>query len=187
MQQIGIIVSTIHEAIKFNMPQGISTVLSQYNLREPKEEQSATRRQLPTKTKIRLQDLLRTYADVFVWTTAHMMGVPRTVTIRGAAFNTEYRINELKHLELVKQKKRSLAPEKNEAIHTQVEDLTKANILREVKYQTWVSNPIIMKKASGRWKLFVDFTDINKACSKEHHLLPMIEQKVEDLHRDRLK
>ncbi|GJV81092.1 reverse transcriptase domain-containing protein [Tanacetum coccineum] len=120
-------------------------------------------------------------------TTAHITGVPRIVTIGGESFNTEHRINELKHLEPVKQKKRSLAPERNKAIHTQVEELTKANILREVKYQTWVSNPVIVKKASERWKLCVDFMDINKACPKEHHSLPMIEQKVEDLHRHRLK
>nr|GEZ84799.1 hypothetical protein [Tanacetum cinerariifolium] len=145
MQQIGIVVSTIYEAIKFYMPQGISTVLSQYNPREPKEEHRATSeehqeevkgilscvdieerivindqypkqriaigRQLPTKTKIRLQDLLRTYVDVFAWTTAHMTGVPRTVTIGGETFNIEHIINELKHLEPVKQKKRSLTPE----------------------------------------------------------------------------
>ncbi|GJY18679.1 reverse transcriptase domain-containing protein [Tanacetum coccineum] len=116
-----------------------------------------------------------------------MMGVPRTVTIGREAFNTEHKINELKHLEPVKQKKRCLAPERNKVIHTQVEELTKVNILREVKYQTWVTNPVIVKKASERWKLCVDFTDINKACPKEHHSLPMIEQKVEDLHRHRLK
>nr|GEX31746.1 reverse transcriptase domain-containing protein [Tanacetum cinerariifolium] len=51
----------------------------------------------------------------------------------------------------------------------------------------WVSNPVIVKKASGRWKLYVDFTDINKACPKEHQSLPMIEQKVKDLHMHRLK
>ncbi|GJY30358.1 reverse transcriptase domain-containing protein [Tanacetum coccineum] len=147
----------------------------------------ATGRQLLTKIKIRLQDLLRAYTDVFAWTTAHMTGVPRTIMIGGEAFNTEHKVNELKHLEPVKQKKRSLALERNEAIHTQVEELAKANILREVKNQTWVSNPVIMKKANGRWKLCIDFTDINKACPKEHHSLPMIEQKVEDLHRHRLK
>nr|GEX80226.1 reverse transcriptase domain-containing protein [Tanacetum cinerariifolium] len=144
-------------------------------------------RQLPTKTKIRLHDLLRTYVDVFAWTTAHMTRVPRTLTIGGETFNTEHRINDLKHLVPVKQKKRSLTPERNEAIQTQVEELTKANILREVKYQTWISNPFIVKKASGRWKLCADFTDINKAYPKEQHSLPKIEQKVEDLRMHRLK
>nr|GFA12725.1 hypothetical protein [Tanacetum cinerariifolium] len=121
MQQIGIVVFTIHKAIKFYTPHGIGTVLSQYNPREPKEKQRVTSeehqeevkgilscvdteerivvndqypeqtitigRQLPTKTKIRLQDLLRTYVDVFVWTTAHMKGDPRIVTIGGETFN----------------------------------------------------------------------------------------------------
>ncbi|GJZ94651.1 hypothetical protein Tco_0666854 [Tanacetum coccineum] len=39
---MGIVVSTIHRAIKFYTPQGIGTVLSQYNPREQKEEQRAT-------------------------------------------------------------------------------------------------------------------------------------------------
>nr|GEU73255.1 hypothetical protein [Tanacetum cinerariifolium] len=93
------------------------------------EQTIAIGRQLPTKFKIRLQDLLRVYVDVFAWITAHMTGVPRTILIGGKAFNTEHRVNELKHLEPVKQKKRSLTPERNKAIHTQVEDLANANIL----------------------------------------------------------
>ncbi|GJV29965.1 reverse transcriptase domain-containing protein [Tanacetum coccineum] len=91
------------------------------------------------------------------------------------------------HVEPVKQKKGSLALERNEAIHTQVEELTKTNILREVKYQTWVSNPVIAKKADGRWKLCIDFTDINKVCPKENHPLPATESKVEYIHQHRFK
>ncbi|GJX31841.1 hypothetical protein Tco_0241696 [Tanacetum coccineum] len=116
-----------------------------------------------------------------------MTGVPMTIIIGGEAFNTDHRINELKHLDPVKQKKRSLAPERNEAIHIQVKELTHVNILREVKYQTWVSYLVIVKKTNGRWKLCVDFTDTNKACPKEHHPPPVAEQKVEDLQRHRLK
>ncbi|GKE71959.1 hypothetical protein Tco_1530031, partial [Tanacetum coccineum] len=88
------------------------------------------------------------HTDVFAWT-AHMTGVPRTIMVGGEIFNTEHRVNESKHVEPVKQKKRSLTPERNEAIHTQVKELTKVNILREVKYQTCVSNPVIAKKANG--------------------------------------
>ncbi|GJR70125.1 reverse transcriptase domain-containing protein [Tanacetum coccineum] len=149
--------------LEITIGEGIGTILSQYNPREPEEEQRATSkehqeevkdilncvdaeerivvndqypehtitigRQLPTKIKIRLQGLLRAYADVFAWTTAHMTVVPRTIIIGGETFNTEHKVNRLKHLEPVKQKKRSLAPERNEAIYTQVEELTNANIL----------------------------------------------------------
>ncbi|GJR30605.1 hypothetical protein Tco_1106837 [Tanacetum coccineum] len=130
------------------------------------EQTIAIGRQLPTKIKIKLQELLRAYANVFAWTTACITGVLRTIIIGEPAFNTEHRVNELKYLEPVKQKKRSLEPERNEAIHTQVEDLTKANILREVKYQT-------SQKPRGNqrnWnnqksqQLGNDFVMHNKAC-----------------------
>nr|GEV83580.1 reverse transcriptase domain-containing protein [Tanacetum cinerariifolium] len=144
-------------------------------------------RQLQTKTKLKLQELLKAHTDVFAWTTAHMTRVPRTIMVGGEIFNTEHRVNDSKHVEPVKQKKRSLTPTRNEAIHTQVEELTKENILQEVKYQTWVSNPVITKKANERWKLCIDFTDINKASLKENHPLPITESKVKEIHRHRFK
>ncbi|GJR16346.1 reverse transcriptase domain-containing protein, partial [Tanacetum coccineum] len=38
-QQMGIVVSTVHGAIKFHKPRGIGTILSEYNLQKPKEEE----------------------------------------------------------------------------------------------------------------------------------------------------
>ncbi|GJR98624.1 reverse transcriptase domain-containing protein [Tanacetum coccineum] len=90
-------------------------------------------------------------------------------------------------VEPVKQKKRGLAPERNEVIHNKVEELTKANILREVKYQTWVSNPVMVRKDERRWKLCVDFMDINKACLKDYYPLPAPAQIVECLSNFQLK
>ncbi|GJT36292.1 hypothetical protein Tco_0926711 [Tanacetum coccineum] len=116
-----------------------------------------------------------------------MMGVPRVLMIGGETFNTEHRINVFNHARPVNQKKRSLASERNEAIHSQVEELIEAGILREVKYQTWVSNPMVVKKDNGKWKLRVDFTNINKACIREPHPLPAAEQKAKGLHKYRLK
>ncbi|GJT86705.1 reverse transcriptase domain-containing protein [Tanacetum coccineum] len=95
-----------------------------------------------------------------------MKGILRTIIVGGKPFNMEYRLNEFKHIEPIKQKKRGLALERNEVICKEVEELTKANILREVKYQTWVSNLVMVKKDDGRWKLYVDFTDINKYALK---------------------
>ncbi|GJV30802.1 reverse transcriptase domain-containing protein [Tanacetum coccineum] len=221
MQQMGIVVSTVHGAIKFHTPRGIGTIFSEYNSQKPKEEEGGSTnryqgkeeiilsctdteervvindkypeqmitigRQLPTRIKIRLRDLLKKYVDVFAWTSAHITGVPRILMIRGETFNTEHWINVFNHAEPIKQKKRSLAPERNEVIHNQVEELTKARILQEVKYQTWVSNPMVVKKDNGKWKLRVDFTNINKTCIREPHPLPADDQKAESLHEYRLK
>ncbi|GJU49576.1 reverse transcriptase domain-containing protein, partial [Tanacetum coccineum] len=136
MQQMGIVVSIVHGAIKFHTPRGIGTIFSEHNSQKPKEEE-------------------------------------------GGSTN--------KYQEPIKQKKRSLAPERNEVIHSQVEELTEVGILREVKYQTWVSNLMVVKKDNGKWKLRVDFTNINKACIREPHPLLAAEQKAEGLHKYRLK
>ncbi|GJR00157.1 reverse transcriptase domain-containing protein [Tanacetum coccineum] len=221
MQRMGIVVSTIHGAIKIHTPRGIGTVFSTRESDKAREEQKKLKgtpkkilkgilscvddkerivvnkeypeqtiiigRQLPTSFKMKLQDLLRANVDVFAWTYAHMMGNPKTIMVGGEPFNTEHRLNEFKHIESIKQKKRILAPERNKTMRKKVKELTKANILREVKYQTWMSNPIMVKKDDGRWKLCVDFTDINKACPKDHHPLPAIDQKVEILSMFQLK
>ncbi|GKC32015.1 hypothetical protein Tco_1039309 [Tanacetum coccineum] len=69
----------------------------------------------------------------------------------------------------------------------ETKDLTKAGILQKVKHQTWVANPITVKKRDGGWRMCVDFTDINKACPKDCYPLPKIDWKIESLSRFCLK
>ncbi|GJR46655.1 hypothetical protein Tco_1314758 [Tanacetum coccineum] len=71
------------------------------------EQKVTIGRQLPTRIKIRLQDLLRPHADVFAWTTTHITGVPRTLIIKKETCNTKHQLNVFNHTEPVKQKKRS--------------------------------------------------------------------------------
>ncbi|GJX56081.1 reverse transcriptase domain-containing protein [Tanacetum coccineum] len=220
IQEMGIVVSTVHGYIKFHTPNGIGTIFSEHNSQRLMEEEGnltnngqgdakdifscidtkenividdeypkqkvTIGRQLPTRIKMRLRDLLRAHADVFAWTTTHITGVMRTLIIREETFSTEHQLNVFNHTKPVKQKKRSLALKRNEAVHTQVEELVEAGVLREVKYQTWVSNPIIVKKDDGKWKLRIDFTNINKACIREPYPLPAAELGVENLHKYRL-
>ncbi|GKF10449.1 reverse transcriptase domain-containing protein, partial [Tanacetum coccineum] len=107
--------------------------------------------------------------------------------VEGKPFNTEHKLNEYKNTEPVKQKKCGLAPERHKAACKEVDELTKAGTLREVKYQTWVANPVMVKKSDGSWKMCVDFTYINKACPKDCYPLPEIDWKVESLSGFRLK
>ncbi|GKA05002.1 reverse transcriptase domain-containing protein [Tanacetum coccineum] len=102
------------------------------------EQKVTIGRQLPTRIKMRLRDLLRAHADVFSWTTARIIRVPRTLIIEEETFSTEHQLNVFNHPEPVKQKKRSLASERNKDVCTQVEELVEAGVLREVKYQTWI-------------------------------------------------
>ncbi|GJT92023.1 reverse transcriptase domain-containing protein [Tanacetum coccineum] len=53
--------------------------------------------------------------------------------------------------------------------------------MREVHYHDWLSNPVLVKKHDGSWRMCVDFTDLNKSCPKDCYPLPEIDWKVESL------
>ena len=58
------------------------------------------------------------------------------------------------------------APEQNQAIMDEVNKLLAAGFIREVYYPDWLVNVVLMKKTNGKWRMCVDFTDLNKACPK---------------------
>ena len=46
-------------------------------------------------------------------------------------------------------------------------------------YPKWLANIVVVKKKSGKWKVCVDFTDLNKACLKDLFPLLWINQLVD--------
>ncbi|GJU11947.1 reverse transcriptase domain-containing protein [Tanacetum coccineum] len=73
------------------------------------------------------------------------------------------------------------APKRAKAIQAKVQKLVKAGIMREVYYHDWLSNPVMVKKHDGSWRMCVDFTNLNKACPQDCYPLPEIDWKVESL------
>nr|GEW96214.1 reverse transcriptase domain-containing protein [Tanacetum cinerariifolium] len=78
-------------------------------------------------------------------------------------------------------KEKGSGPEHAKAIQAKVQKLVEAGIMREVYYHDWLSNPVMVKKHDGSWRMCVDFTDLNKACPQDCYPLPEIEWKVESL------
>ncbi|KAG7600736.1 Ribonuclease H-like superfamily [Arabidopsis suecica] len=76
----------------------------------------------------------------------------------------------------IKQKQRKLGPERAEAVNVEVQRLLDAGLMREVKYPDWLANPVVVKKKNGKWRVCVDFTDLNKACPKDIFPLPHIDR-----------
>ncbi|GJS17099.1 reverse transcriptase domain-containing protein [Tanacetum coccineum] len=83
---------------------------------------------------------------------------------------------------IVTTQKRGQAPERAKAIQTEVQKLVEAGIMREVYYHEWLSNPVMVKKHDGSWRMSVDFTNLNKACPQDCYPLPEIDWKVESLY-----
>nr|GEX93474.1 reverse transcriptase domain-containing protein [Tanacetum cinerariifolium] len=80
-----------------------------------------------------------------------------------------------------RQKKRGQAPERAKAIQMEVQKLVDAGIMRKIYYHDWLSNPVMVKKHDGSWRMCVDFTNLNKACPHDCYPLPEIDWKVESL------
>ena len=57
--------------------------------------------------------------------------------------------------------------------------LKKAGAIKEVFYPEWLANTVVVRKKTGKWRVCVDFTDLNKACPKDPFPLPRIDRLVD--------
>ena len=78
------------------------------------------------------------------------------------------------------------APERDQAIAEEVRKLQEVSFIREVYYFDWLTNVVMVKKASGKWRMCVDFTDLNKACPKDSYPLPRVDILVDSTARHQL-
>ncbi|KAF8080253.1 hypothetical protein N665_0961s0001 [Sinapis alba] len=114
---------------------------------------------------------LRANKSMFAWTTADMPGIDPAVT--------SHRLNVYPTYKPIKQKRRKLGSERAKAVNDEVDRLLGAGSIAEVKYPDWLANPVVVKKKNGKWRVCIDFTDLNKACPKDSFPSPHIDQMVE--------
>ncbi|GKV42880.1 hypothetical protein SLEP1_g50242 [Rubroshorea leprosula] len=114
---------------------------------------------------------LRANNDVFAWTSADMPGIPTSVC------QHKLSTNPLK--KPVAQKRRLFGGERLRAVKEEVEKLLQAGFVRKVDYCEWVANPVMVKKANGKWRMCIDYTNLNNACPKDCYPMPSIDKLVE--------
>jgi len=52
-------------------------------------------------------------------------------------------------------------------VDEEVKKLQEARFISEIKYHTWLANTVLVKKACGKWRMCMDYTDLNMACPKD--------------------
>jgi ribonuclease HI len=128
-------------------------------------------RELSPVDRTELIDFLANNVDVFAWDPYEVPGVDPNYI--------EHRLNTDPHSKPVQQKARRSAPVHAEAVQKEVERLLQAGAIREIQYPTWLSNTVVVKKKNGKWRVCVDFTNLNQACPKDPFPLPKIDQLVD--------
>ena len=69
--------------------------------------------------------------------------------------------------------------DRHQVIQAEVDNILKARFIREVKYPEWLANVVVVLRKGGKWRVCVDYTDLNEACQKDNFPLPQIDQIVD--------
>ena len=127
--------------------------------------------ELPLDFEEQLISFLKDRISCFAWKHEDMTGISMDVIT--------HKLNIDPSFKPVHQKRRKFHPDRNQIIKDEVERLLGAKMIREVNYPRWLANVVIVKKPNGKWRVCVDFTDLNKACPKDPFPLPHIDALVD--------
>ncbi|XP_019081057.1 RNA-directed DNA polymerase homolog [Vitis vinifera] len=92
---------------------------------------------------------------------------------------TSHKLNILPSSRPVRQKVRRFHSDKQKIIQDEVDKLLEAGFIREVEYPNWLANVVVVPKKEGKWRVCVDYTNLNNACPKDSFPLPQIDQIVD--------
>ena len=121
--------------------------------------------------KASLLEFLRANVDVFAWDSYEAPGVDPNFIC--------HRLNVNPAIIPRRQPPRRPSKEHAKAVNSKVAKLKQAGAIKKVFYPQWLANTVMVKKKTGKWRVCVDFTDLNKACPKDPFPMPKIDQLVD--------
>jgi hypothetical protein len=119
-----------------------------------------------------LIQLLNKNKDVFAWSAKDLQGVDRDII--------EHTLETDEKIMPKKQKLIKMSEEKVKAVEAEVQRLQDAKVIKEVLYPVLLANTVPVKKKNGKWRMCVDFIDLNKACKKDDFPLERVDKIVDD-------
>ena len=115
--------------------------------------------------------MLQRNQDIFAWTHSDITGIHLDVA--------SHRLNVLATSKPVRQKIRRFHLDRQKVIQDEMKKLLEAGFIRKVKYLEWLANVVVVPKKEGKWRVCVDYTNLNGACPKDSFPLPRIDQIVD--------
>ncbi|KAJ9560504.1 hypothetical protein OSB04_005664 [Centaurea solstitialis] len=162
----------INKQTKFNVidcPSAYNAILGRPWIHDMKAVPSTYHQKIKFPSPWGVQEI--EHSDCFAWSHEDMVGIDPNII--------SHKLNVDPTFKPVKQKRRKFAPERNKVINEEVENLLKTRKIREVKYPDWLANVVVVQKKNGKWRVCIDFTDLNKACPKDPFPLPHIDAMVD--------
>ena len=116
-------------------------------------------------------EVISRHLDAFAWSASDMPGVDLDFLCHHLSMDATVRP--------VRQRRRKFNEERQLVVREETQKLLSAGHIREIQYPEWLANVVLVTKANGKWRMCVDFTDLNKACSKDSYPLPSIDALVD--------
>jgi hypothetical protein len=120
-----------------------------------------------------LIQFLQKNRDVFAWSAKDLTGVDRNFI--------EHKLNIDASVKPRRQKLRKMSDDKVVAVKSEVQRLLDASVIREVMYPKWLANTVPVKKKNGKWRICIDFTDLNKTTPKDNYPLQRMDQVIDSV------
>ena len=116
-------------------------------------------------------EFLKRNVDVFAWNAYEALGMDPSFIC--------HHLNANPSVIPRKQPSQRSSKDHSDTVKDEVMKLKQARAIKEVFYPEWLANTMVVKKKNGKWRVCVDFTDLNKACPKDHFPMPWIDQLVD--------
>ena len=125
----------------------------------------------PPQEKEELVEFLRKNIDIFTWNAYEAPKVDLSFICHHLNFNPS----------ITPKKQSPWRPSKEhaDAVKDEVMKLKQARAIKEAFCPKWLANTVVVKKKNGKWRVCVDFTNLNKACPKDPFPMPWIDHLVD--------
>jgi len=110
--------------------------------------------------------MIARHLHVLAWTSADMPGIDPDFLCHKLIMDNRVRP--------VVQRRRKFNDEKRLNIKIESQKLLNVGHIRKIQYPEWLANMVLVQKTNEKWRMCVDFTDLNKACPKDSYPLPSI-------------
>jgi len=121
----------------------------------------------------KLIQLVRKYKEVFAWDYPDMKGIhPQLCT---------HNIYTEKYVRPVRQPQRRLIPHIKDTVKDKLQKRLDVNFIYPISDRKWVSPIVVVPKKNGKWRICVDYRELNKSTQKDHFPLLLIDQVLDTL------
>jgi hypothetical protein len=90
----------------------------------------------------------------------------------------EHRLPLKKGFRPFQQRARQMRTKVLEEVKKEIEKMLEVGFIRLCRYIEWISSIVPIQKKDGRWRVYVDFRDLNRATPKDEYPMPVTEMLI---------